>query len=559
MAKRVLVVGAGPGGLAVALLLARAGVQVTVVEKQPHVGGRTSALGGEGFRFDLGPTFFLYPRVLAGIFASIGRDLRREVPMVRLDPQYHLVFGGGGRLRATGDVPRMESELAALSPHDATQFRRFLADNREKLARFRPCLESSFSGWRDIVTWPMLRLLTLLRPWLSLDAELGRYFDDPRVRLAFSFQSKYLGMSPFNCPSLFSILSFLEYEHGVFHPLGGCAAVTEAMARIARELGADVRLRESVGEILFDGARAAGVRTGEGEYRADAVVVNADFARAMTRLVPDRLRKRWTDRRIAKKRFSCSTFMLYLGIEGRHDDLAHHTIYMAKDYARNLGEIESRHVLSDDPSFYVQNACVTDPSLAPPGRSTLYVLLPVTHQHPNVDWSRERGRYRQVAFAQLRKLGLGDVERRVRWEHVVTPADWEDRYEIYRGATFSLAHSLGQMLHLRPHNRFEDLDGVYLVGGGTHPGSGLPVIFESARITSRLLLQDLGLAQEGCAIADPDAPAAASAWADEDVSVPTALDGADDATRPHGGFFRPAAARAVGGAAPSDAFVRDAW
>jgi phytoene desaturase len=517
-----LIVGAGPGGLASALLLARAGVEVTVLEKQPHVGGRTSALGGDGFRFDLGPTFFLYPRVLASIFAAVGRDLRREVPMARLDPQYHLVFGGGGRLRATPDVPRMERELAALSPHDATQFRRFLADNREKLARFRPCLESPFSGWRDVLTWPMLKLLPLLRPWLSLDAELGRYFDDPRVRLAFSFQSKYLGMSPFNCPSLFSILSFLEYEHGVFHPLGGCASVTEAMARVARDLGADIRLGEPVEEIIFEGRRAVGARTAAGVYRADAVVVNADFARAMTRLVPDRLRRRWTDRRIARKRFSCSTFMLYLGVDGRYDDLAHHTIYMAKDYARNLEEIESRHVLSDDPSFYVQNACVTDPSLAPPGKSTLYVLLPVTHQHSNVDWARERGRYRALALRQLAKLGLGDVGRRVRWERVVTPADWEGHYEIYRGATFSLAHNLGQMLHLRPHNRFEDLDGVYLVGGGTHPGSGLPVIFESARITSRLLLQDLGLAHECCAIPDANAPEDPWARAVEEVREPAA-------------------------------------
>src|SRR5262249_43140054 len=196
--------------------------------------------------------------------------------------------------------------------------------------------------------------------WLSLAHGLRRSCTAPRVRLAFSFQSKSLGMSPFNCPSLFSILSFLEYEHGVFHPVGGCGAVSEAMARVARDLGAEIHLNEGVEEILFEGRRAVGVRTRAGEYRADALVINADFARAMTRLVPDHLRRRWTDRKLAAKRFSCSTFMLYLGIEGRYDDLAHHTIYMADDYARNLREIETEHVLSEDPSFYVQNACVTD-------------------------------------------------------------------------------------------------------------------------------------------------------------------------------------------------------
>ena len=213
----------------------------------------------------------------------------------------------------------------------------------------------------------------------------------------------------------------------------------------------------------------------------------------MTRLVPDRLRRRWKDRRIARKRFSCSTFMLYLGIEGRYDHLGHHTIYLDEDYCKNLREIEDRHVLSESPSFYVQNACVTDPSLAPPGMSTLYVLVPVTHQHPNVDWAREREAIPRAGAGALAKVGIKDVERRIRFEHMITPADWDRGYEIHRGATFNLAHNLSQMLHLRPRNRFEDLESVYLVGGGTHPGSGLPVIFESARITSRLLVKDLGM------------------------------------------------------------------
>ena len=362
--KHVLIVGAGPGGLAAAMLLARAGARVTVLEKQDRVGGRTSSLGGNGFTFDLGPTFFLYPRVLEGIFHSVGRNLREEVPMTRLDPQYHLIFGAGGELSCTSDVARMVEEVARLCPADAANFPRFLDDNRDKLSRFRPCLERPFLGLRDILSWGMLKLLPLLRPWRSLDQELGCYFRDPRVRLAFSFQSKYLGMSPFNCPSLFSILSFLEYEYGVWHPTGGCAAVTAAMARVAEEMGVDIRLAEPVEEILFEGSKAVGVRTARGETRADAIVVNADFAQAMTKLVPDARRHRWTDRKLAKKRYSCSTYMLYLGIEGRYDDLAHHTIYMARDYEANLADIEKRHVLSEDPSFYIHNPCVTDPSLA---------------------------------------------------------------------------------------------------------------------------------------------------------------------------------------------------
>jgi phytoene desaturase len=494
MARRVVIIGAGPGGLASALLLARAGVDVTLLERRPQVGGRTSAVEAGGFRFDLGPTFFLFPLALRRIFAALGRDLDAEVPLARLDPQYHLIFGAGGDLHATPNIARMEQEIAKLCPMDARNLRRFLADNRAKLTRFQYVLENPFLGWRSVLlNWPLLKTLPLLRPWLSLDAELARYFRDPRVRLAFSFQSKYLGMSPFHCPSLFSILSFLEYEHGVYHPVGGCAAVTERMAEVAEEMGVDIRLGEEVREVLFRGRRAVGVCTDRETYEADALVVNADFAEAMTRLVPNRLRRRWTDERINTKKFSCSTFMMYLGVEGLYDRLGHHTIYMAQDYQRNLREIEIDHVLSEDPSLYVQNACVTDPSLAPPGMSTLYVLAPVAHLHPNVDWAHERERFRGAVLRQLARLGLTDLERRIRFEMTVTPLDWNRKYAVYRGATFSLAHSLRQMLHLRPRNRFEDLDGVYLVGGGTHPGSGLPVIFESARISARLLLDDMGI------------------------------------------------------------------
>ncbi len=489
--RKVAIVGAGPGGLAAAILLARSGVEVTVIEKRAHVGGRTSTIHRDGFKFDTGPTFFLYPRVLREIFLAAGFDLEAEIPMERLDPQYRLVYGSGGELLATPNVEKMAREIAKLCPHDADGFHRFMAENRVKLEKFVPFLESPFESWKDLVHPDMLRLLPLLRPWRSLDGDLRSYFNDERVRLSFSFQSKYLGMSPFSCPSLFSILSFLEYEHGVFHPIGGCGAVSEAMARVARSLGVRILLDEPVEELLFEGRKAVGVRTANRRIGCDSVVVNADFADAMRRMVPDKLRRKWTDKKIQKKRYSCSTFMMYMGIEGMYDDVSHHTIYLAKDYRQNLRDIEEEHRLSEDPSFYVQNACVTDPTLAPNGMSTLYMLLPVTHDTGSVDWPKEQARFRALAIRQMEKIGIKDVERRIRTEKVLTPQSWNEDYGLYRGATFSMAHSLRQMLHLRPHNRFEDLDSVYLVGGGTHPGSGLPVIFESARITSRLLLEDL--------------------------------------------------------------------
>lgn len=478
--------------------LAHAGCEVTVVERRDRVGGRTSAIEMEGFRFDCGPTFFLYPRVLGEIFHSVGRDLMDEVPMERLDPQYRLTFGGtaGGVLDCTADMDEMDRQIASFSPADVGALRRYLDDNRIKLEKFRPILESPFHSPLDLFKPSVIGAASKLHPLRSLGQELGRYFTDPRLIIAFAFQAKYLGMSPFNCPSLFSILSFLEYEHGVFHPIGGCGRVSQRMAEIAQEMGVTIRLNEPVESIETEGERVTALRSKEHRYAADAFVVNADFADWMTKAVPNRRRRRWTDKKIASKKFSCSTFMLYLGIDGVYEDLPHHNILISEMYDRNLREIEVEHVLSEDPSVYVQNACVTDPSLAPQGCSTLYVLVPVSHQTENIDWSGQADAFRERTLDQLAKIGLGDLRQRIRVEHRITPNDWINDYAIYKGATFNLAHNLGQMLHLRPKNRFDELPGVYLVGGGTHPGSGLPVIYESSRISSRLLLQDLDMSTD---------------------------------------------------------------
>ncbi|QDV64506.1 phytoene desaturase [Crateriforma conspicua] len=494
--KKIVIVGAGPGGLASAMQLAKAGCDVTVLERRDRVGGRTSAIHQDGFRFDCGPTFFLYPRVLTEIFASCGYDLMDECPMQRLDIQYRLTFGGGGVLDCSADMDEMDRQIAQISPGDVGALRRYIDDNRVKLERFRPILESPFSSPMDLLRPSVLAAALYVNPQRSLGRELQRYFQDPRLVIAFAFQSKYLGMSPFNCPSLFSILSFLEYEHGVYHPMGGCSRVSEVMADLARSMGVKVHLDQEVRSVELQGRRLKALHTNDERYEADSFVINADFADWISKNIPNAMRRRWSDQQLAKKRYSCSTYMLYLGIDGLYEDLPHHNIYISSDYEQNLCDIEHDHVLSDDPSVYVQNACVTDPSLAPHGQSTLYVLVPVTHEHANVDWSVHADPLREKTLDQLAKIGLTDVRDRIRTEHRITPVDWKKDYAIYRGATFNLAHNLGQMLHRRPQNRFEELDGVYLVGGGTHPGSGLPVIYESSRITSRLLLSDLGISTD---------------------------------------------------------------
>ena len=491
---KVAIIGAGPGGLASALLLAKSGVDVTVFERSSAVGGRNKVFDRDGFKFDLGPTFFHYPEVIEDIFKAIGLDAHDELNLHKLDLNYRLIFGQGGQLDCTSDLDEMTERIRALSgDNNANAFRRYVADNRVKLHKSKACLQEPWYGPTDLLSKRAMRVAGVLRPQRSVAGDLMKLFDDDRLMLAMSFQTKYLGMSPFNCPSLFTMLAFLEYEYGIFHPIGGLGSVSERMASIAKDLGVSFRMNEAVESVIMDGKTIKGVRTGKGEFFADKVVMNADFAQGMTQLFPDSVRKKWTNKKLDGKKYSCSTFMLYLGIDKTYEDLPHHQIYASANYQKNLEDIEKNHKLTwDDPSVYVQNACVVDPSLAPEGCSTVYALVPVSHIHENIDWSKEKDAYRDRVLEQIEeKLGFEGLRDHIVTEMVITPEDWGDH--CYRGAVFNLAHGLDQMLWRRPKNQFDEINNLYLVGGGTHPGSGLPVIYESARISSKLLLDSLGI------------------------------------------------------------------
>lgn len=490
----VAIIGAGPGGLASALLLAKSGVDVTVFERSGAVGGRNKVFERDGFKFDLGPTFFHYPEVIEDIFKAIGMDAHDELNLHKLDLNYRLIFGQGGQLDCTSDLDQMTERIRELSgDNNADAFRRYVADNRVKLSKSKACLQEPWYGPTDLLSKRAMRVAGVLRPQRSVAGDLMKLFDDDRLMLAMSFQTKYLGMSPFNCPSLFTMLAFLEYEYGIFHPIGGLGSVSERMASIARDLGVTFRMNEAVESVIMDGKTIKGVRTGKGEFFADKVVMNADFANGMTQLFPDKVRKKWSNKKLEGKKYSCSTFMLYLGIDKTYESLPHHQIYASANYQENLEDIEKNHRLTyDDMSVYVQNACVVDPSLAPEGCSTVYALVPVSHIHENIDWSKEKDTYRDRVLEQIEeKLGFEGLRDHIVTEMVITPEDWGDH--CYRGAVFNLAHGLDQMLWRRPKNQFDEINNLYLVGGGTHPGSGLPVIYESARISSKLLLDSLGI------------------------------------------------------------------
>jgi phytoene desaturase len=342
------------------MLLAHAGWQVTVYEAHATVGGRTRQLEVGPYRFDCGPTFFMMPWVLEEIFEATGRKLADYAELRRLDPMYRLLIGQPTGdpvvIDTTQDIARMSRQLSAIEPSDGPAFERFIRDNRRKLEVMTPLLRRPIRGLRDLFSLDAMRAGPALRPWQSLYDHLKGYFRHEGVRLAMSFQSKYLGMSPFECPELFSILPFIEYEYGIWHPIGGCSALMRAMADACTEMGVEVRCGEPVEQVLFQGKRASGVRVAGRHERHDHVVVNADAAWALKNLVPSEVRPRaLKDDALDAKRFSCSTFMMYLGVEGTVD-LPHHTIYTSRSYVSNLQDISRNGTLSDDPSTATRRA-----------------------------------------------------------------------------------------------------------------------------------------------------------------------------------------------------------
>ncbi|MEQ9095670.1 MAG: phytoene desaturase family protein [Phycisphaerales bacterium] len=504
----IAIIGAGPGGLAAAMLLAASGARVKVYEAQSRVGGRTSRVSLQGesgeFRFDLGPTFFLMPYVLDEIFRAAGLRLADAVELTRLDPMYRLLLGRSGQdpisLDTTQDVAEMARRIGTIDAKDGAAFERFIIDNRAKLTAAEPILRRAIRSPLDLLKADAIKALPHINPHQSVHQLLSKYFNHPQVRLAVSFQSKYLGMSPFDCPSLFTILPFIEYEYGVWHVTGGLNQLMHAMAGACEQMGVEICTGAPVERLTFEGSRATGVVVDGSHHEHADIVVNADAPWALKHLIPpDALRRvagYATPRAIDDKKYSCSTAMLYLGIEGP-TDLPHHTIYISSRYEQNLEEISRLGTLSEDPSAYVCNPVATDPSMAPPGCSALYVLMPTPNERSDVNFKAERRRMRADMLAQLETVfGIERIEERIQCEQMVAADDWA-AMNINHGATFNLAHNLGQMLHKRPRHKLQGLEGVWMVGGGTHPGSGLPVIFLSSQITAKMLCEQRGLAYAG--------------------------------------------------------------
>jgi phytoene desaturase len=416
--------------------------------------------------------------------------------MKRLDPMYRLQFSDLV-LEPSPDHEKTKAQLAKLSPTAVAGYERLLVRERKRYDRMYPCLQKDYSSPFTMLHPDLLKAIPHLSLGRSMHDELCRYFDEDPLRISFTFQSKYLGMSPWECPAAFMIIPFIEHAFGVWHAIGGLSRISEVMAKVAQENGAKIFLSTPVKQLVVEGRAVKGVRLEDGrQVLADEVIVNADFGYAMSRLVPDGLLRKYGPAQLAKKEFSCSTFMLYLGLKKTYD-LPHHTIVFSNDYAKFIQEIAHGREIPGDISFYIRNASPVDPTLAPPGKSNLYVLVPMTNTRSGIVWKDHQQAFRDRVIAAIQeKTAMKDLAENIEVEKVVTPDDWEHSMNCHVGATFNLAHSLWQMLYFRPHNRFEELDHCYLVGGGTHPGSGLPTIYESGRITSNMICRVHGVAFE---------------------------------------------------------------
>ena len=397
------------------MLLAALGFAVTLCEKDQHVGGRNAAIVRNGYKFDTGPTFLMMKFILDEVFEEAGRHIDDYLKCVRLEPMYRLQFADK-RLEPTTNREAMLQQLELNFPGSSGGYDRFMAVERERFRRMAPCLQKDYGSIWQYFSKGMRHALPKLSIGRSLFNVLGDYFgDDEKLKLSFTFQSKYLGMSAWDCPGAFAILPYVEHSFGVYHVQGGLSEISEAMAKVCRELGVNLRLGSPVKQLVLEGRRVRGVELASGEkILADETVLNADFGYAMKHLVPPGTLRKYSPEKVDAREYSCSTFMLYLGLDKIYD-LPHHTIFFADDYRKNISDIFQTKALSDDISFYVRNASVIDPSLAPAGHSSLYVLVPVPNRTANIAWAKGRNAFRErVITAMETRGGMTNLRQPIR-------------------------------------------------------------------------------------------------------------------------------------------------
>ncbi|MFT4119101.1 phytoene desaturase [Bradyrhizobium sp.] len=477
-----VVIGSGFGGLAAAVRLGARGYRVTVLEKLDAPGGRAYVHRQDGFTFDAGPTIITAPFLFEELWRLCGRRLADDVTLKPVSPFYRIRFDDGAVFDCSGDAEAMREQIARFSPDDVAGYERFLkASEAIFKVGFEELGDVPFDSWKDMarIVPAMLRL----KSYRTVYDFVASYIRDERLRVVLSFHPLLIGGNPFTTTSIYCLIAFLERRWGVHFALGGTGQLVEGLVRLIEGQGGAVRCGSEVAEILTQRGIATGVRLASGQtMQADIVVSNADSAWTYKKLLPGIVRKRWTDRRIDRARYSMSLFVWYFGTRRRYDDVAHHTILLGPRYRGLLDDIFERKVLADDFSLYLHRPTATDPSLAPPGCDAFYVLSPVPHLQSGIDWAIQAEPYRRRIEQALGATVLPNLEREVVTSRLLTPQDFQDRLSSYRGAAFGLEPILTQSAWFRPHNRSEEVERLFLVGAGTHPGAGLPGVLSSARV-----------------------------------------------------------------------------
>lgn len=486
---RISVIGSGFGGLSAAIRLAARGHTVDVFEQRDKLGGRAYVYNINGFTFDGGPTVITAPFLFDDLWAAAGRRREDYVTFVPCDPFYRIFNAEGRSFDYNGDETFILDQIVRWNPADQAGYQRFLATTRGIFQKgFVELADKPFLHWTDMVK--VAPDLIRMQSYKSVYRYVSQYIKDDFLRQVFSFHPLLIGGNPFDAPSIYAMIHYLEREWGIHYALGGTGTIVEGMGRLLRELGGRIHLSSPVAEILAEKRRVRGVRLATGEViAADIVVSNADVAFTYRNLIPAAYRYHNTDRRFERMKYGMSLFVLYFGTKRRYTEtpLAHHNVLLGRRYRGLLDDIFERKALVDDFSLYLHMPSLTDPSVAPEGCEAFYVLSPVPHLGGGADWEAAARPYRDAIVRFLEDRYLPDLSRNIIAEHFIDPRHFEHELSSYRGAAFSFQPTLMQSAWFRPHNRSEDFDNLYFVGAGTHPGAGLPGVLSSAIIAENLI------------------------------------------------------------------------
>jgi len=490
MKRRALVIGSGFGGLALAIRLQSSGIETTIVEARDKPGGRAYFWEKDGHVFDAGPTVITDPSCLRELWELSGQDIGCDVELLPVSPFYRLSWPDGETFDYTNDDGRLEEQIRRLEPADVEGYRKFLRYSEGVYER----------GYRELGAVPFLDFRTMLRAapklaryqaWRSVYSMVSRYVQNEKLRQALSFHTLLVGGNPMTTSAIYALIHKLEREGGVWFAKGGTNRLVAGMVDLFERLGGQLRLGDAVAVIETDQGKAASVTTASGwNDRFDAVASNADVLRTYQML--DHRSAARSQRRIERKRFSPSLFVVHFSTEGRWPEVPHHTILFGPRYQGLLDDIYSGKRLADDPSLYVHHPTATDPTLAPEGRSTFYALAPVPHLgHANIDWEEEGPRYRDLILGDLERRLLPGLTSRLGSCFHFGPVEFERELRSHLGSAFSLEPVLTQSAYFRVHNRDRNVRNLYFVGAGTHPGAGIPGVIGSAKATAALMLKDL--------------------------------------------------------------------